>query len=229
MTTSWPVTPQPANSSSNPIIRSGESPGSGETVRVRFSSQNSSSDVSVTKAPEQHASCVHHRGECARRTPCRGRQASLLDVSPIEVSGQVSRLSRLIDRRLAASFVRFGLESWMYDVLATLRRSGEPYELTAGDLMRDTMVTTGAFTNRIDRLEQRGLVERATSEDRRKVIVRLTKRGLDTVDEVVVAHMVTEREILSSLSIRQQHGLAAVMRTMLLSLGDRTPAEIDVQ
>lgn len=122
MTTSWPVTPQPANSSSKPIIRSGDSPGSGETVRVRFSSQNSSSDVSVTKAS-------HIAGPS-------------------------------------------GLESWMYDVLATLRRSGEPYELTAGDLMRDTMVTTGAFTNRIDRLEQRGLVERATSEDRRKVIVR---------------------------------------------------------
>ena len=117
----------------------------------------------------------------------------------------------------------------MYDVLATLRRSGEPYELTAGDLMRATMVTTGAVTNRIDRLEQRGLVERATSSDRRKVIVRLTKRGLDTVDEVVTAHMATEREILGSLSFRQQRDLGGVLRSMLLSLGDHAPAEREVQ
>ncbi|MDP9464241.1 MAG: MarR family transcriptional regulator, partial [Actinomycetota bacterium] len=81
-----------------------------------------------------------------------------IDTSPIEVIGRVSRLSRLIDRRLAENFARSDLESWMYDVLATLRRSGEPYELTAGDLMRQAMVTTGALTNRIDRLEQRGLV-----------------------------------------------------------------------
>src|SRR4249920_2829744 len=84
-----------------------------------------------------------------------------IDVSPIEVVGRVSRLSRLIDQRLADSFARFDLEDWMYDVLATLRRSGEPFQLNAGDLMRQSMVTTGAITNRIDRLEQRGLVERA--------------------------------------------------------------------
>ena len=143
-----------------------------------------------------------------------------VDSSPIEVIGRVSRLSRLIDQHLAENFARYDLEDWMYDVLATLRRSGEPYQLTAGDLMRQSMVTTGAMTNRIDRLEQRGLVERASTDDRRKVIVRLTKRGLDTVDEVVVAHMGTEREILSSLSSRQQHDLAKLLRITLIALGD---------
>src|SRR5512138_19437 len=93
-----------------------------------------------------------------------------VDVSPIHIVGRVSRLSRLVDRRLAANFARFGIENWMYDVLATLRRAGEPYELTAGDLVRQSMVTTGAITNRIDRLEARGLVERARTDDRRKVI-----------------------------------------------------------
>ena len=72
-----------------------------------------------------------------------------LDVSPIEVIGRISRLSRLIDRRLEENFARFDIEAWMYDVLATLRRGGEPYELTAGDLVRQSMVTTGAITNRI--------------------------------------------------------------------------------
>ena len=100
-----------------------------------------------------------------------------LDSSPIGVIGRVSRLSRLVDRRLAENFARFGLENWMYDVLATLRRSGPPHELTAGMLVRRTMVTTGAITNRIDRLAERGLVARdADADDRRKVLVRLTRR-----------------------------------------------------
>ena len=144
-----------------------------------------------------------------------------LDIAPIGVIGRVSRLSRLVDRRLAQNFARFGIENWMYDVLATLRRSGEPYALTAGDLVRQTMVTTGAITNRIDRLAERGLVERAGTDDRRKVLVRLTAQGFDLVEEVVVAHVATEREILAALSPRQQDELAHLLRTTLLSLGDR--------
>lgn len=144
-----------------------------------------------------------------------------VDVSPIHVIGRVSRLSRLIDRRLAENFARYGIESWMYDVLATLRRSGEPYELTAGELVRQTMVTTGAVTNRIDRLEERGLVQRTRTSDRRKVVVRLTEQGLDLVDEVVHAHLATEREVLAALSPRQQRELAGLLRTALVSLGDR--------
>jgi DNA-binding MarR family transcriptional regulator len=144
-----------------------------------------------------------------------------VDVSPISVIGRVSRLSRLVDRRLAENFARYGIESWMYDVLATLRRSGEPYELTAGDLVGQTMVTTGAITNRIDRLEARGLVERARTDDRRKVIVRLTSQGLDVVEDVVVGHLATEREILAALTPRQQDDLAHLLRTTLLALGDR--------
>jgi DNA-binding MarR family transcriptional regulator len=145
-----------------------------------------------------------------------------VDVSPIHVIGRVSRLSRLVDRRLAENFARYGIESWMYDVLATLRRSGEPYELTAGELVRQTMVTTGAVTNRIDRLEERGLVERTRTRDRRKVVVRLTQKGLDLVDDVVHSHMATEREILAALSPRQQLELTGLLRTILVSLGDRT-------
>jgi len=138
----------------------------------------------------------------------------------MQVIGRVSRLSRLIDRRLAENFARHGLENWMYDVLATLRRAGEPYELTAGDLVRQSMVTTGAVTNRIDRLAERGLVERAPAGDRRKVIVRLTRSGLDLVDEVVAGHMATERALLSALSPRQQADLAGLLRAALLALDD---------
>ncbi len=144
-----------------------------------------------------------------------------VDVSPMHVIGRVSRLARLVDRRLAENFAHHGIEAWMFDVLATLRRSGEPYELAAGDLVGQTMVTTGAITNRIDRLEERGLVERASASDRRKVIVRLTKPGLDLVDEAITTHMATEREILAALSPRQHHDLANLLRALSLNLGDR--------
>ena len=143
-----------------------------------------------------------------------------LDSKPMAVVGRLSRLSRLVDRELGLNFARHGIEAWMYDVLATLRRSGDPFELTAGELVRQSMVTTGAITNRIDRLAQRGLVERASAEDRRKVIVRLTKTGFALVEEVVGTHLQTEREILGALSLRQQKELAGLLRTTLLALGD---------
>lgn len=148
-----------------------------------------------------------------------------VDVTPMAVIGRISRLSRLIDRRLAENFAQHGIENWMYDVLATLRRSGEPYELTAGDLVRQTMVTTGAITNRIDRLEARGLVDRTRSaDDRRKVNVRLTPRGLELVDDVVDSHMATERDILAGLSAQEQGELMGHLRTTLIRLGDHAEA-----
>ena len=152
-----------------------------------------------------------------------------VDSSPIHVIGRVSRLSRLIDRGLAENFARFGIESWMYDVLATLRRGGEPYELPAGELVRQTMVTTGAITNRIDRLEQRGLVERTGADDRRKVIVRLTAEGRRLVDDVVGAHLATERTILADLSAHQQRELATLLRVVLLTLGDQAHIDGDAR
>lgn len=144
-----------------------------------------------------------------------------IDVTPIEVIGRLSRLSRLVDRRLAENFARYGIEAWMYDVLATLRRSGEPYGLAAGELVRQSMITSGAITNRIDRLEERALVERTGTDDRRMVIVRLTATGRDAVDNVVASHMDTEREVLAPLSARQQRALAQMLRKTLLALGDR--------
>ena len=112
------------------------------------------------------------------------------------------------------------------DALATLRRNGEPYQLAAGELVRQTMVTTGAITNRIDRLEERGFVERVRPpEDRRKVFVRLTDEGLAAVDSTVADHMATEDEILSPLDDSSRTQLADLLRAVLLELGDTPTAE----
>lgn len=144
-----------------------------------------------------------------------------LDVSPMAILGRVSRLSRLVDRRLAENFAQHGIDNWMYDVLATLRRSGEPYELSPGQLVRQTMVTTGAMTNRIDRLIEREMVERSHSQtDRRRVIVRLTPTGLALVDEVAPGHYLLEGELLDALSLAKRQQLAASLRAVLIDLGD---------
>lgn len=153
------------------------------------------------------------------------RERPDLDHRPVAVIGRLSRLSRLVDRRLAANFERHGIEAWTYDVLATLRRSGPPYELTAGQLVRSSMVTTGAITNRIDRLEARGLVERAGAPDRRRVLVRLTPAGRALVDEVIETHLATERDLLSTLGARERDHLADVLRRLLVDLGDVPDAD----
>lgn len=149
------------------------------------------------------------------------RERPDLDVWPMGIIGRVSRLSRLFDRELKDFFAEHGLELWEFDVLATLRRSGHPFELTAGALNRALMVTSGAITNRIDRMAAKGLVERIPdAEDRRSVRVRLTELGLAKVEELVGLHVANEVRLLAALGTEQRDQLAAMLRTLLESLGD---------
>jgi DNA-binding MarR family transcriptional regulator len=137
------------------------------------------------------------------------------------IVGRVSRLSRLFDTRLKEFFAEHGLERWEFDVLATLRRSGPPYELTAGTLNRAAMITSGAITNRIDRMAKRGLVERVPdTEDRRSVRVRLTDRGWETIEAMVGPHTENEALLLAALAPGERDQLAAMLRGLLESLGD---------
>ncbi|MCO5972741.1 MarR family winged helix-turn-helix transcriptional regulator [Actinoallomurus soli] len=149
------------------------------------------------------------------------RERPDLDAWPMGIIGRINRLSRLVDRELKDFFAAHGLEHWEFDVLATLRRSGPPYALTAGALNRAAMVTSGAITNRIDRLAAKGLVERVPDEqDRRSVRVRLTERGRALVDEVVGLHVANEARLLASLSPDRRMELADLLRDLLESFGD---------
>jgi len=144
-----------------------------------------------------------------------------VDVSPIQIVGRVSRLSRHFERALKVHFADFDLERWEFDVLATLRRSGKPYELTAGALLKMALVTSGAMTNRIDRLESRGLVERRTDPaDRRTVRIRLTPQGRKTVDTILVGHMANEERMLAPLDPRERSELEVLLRKLLVAFGD---------
>ncbi|WP_141575440.1 MarR family winged helix-turn-helix transcriptional regulator [Actinomadura sp. WMMA1423] len=150
-----------------------------------------------------------------------GRERPDLDVSAMGVVGRISRAQLLLGRELKEFFAARGLESWEFDVLATLRRHGAPYELTAGALLRAAMVTSGAITNRIDRMQARGLVERVRDTgDRRSVRVRLTPRGLEIVDEVVGLHAANEERLLAGLPPADRERLASALRALLESLGD---------
>lgn len=150
-----------------------------------------------------------------------GRERPDLDVSPMGVIGRISRAQMLLSRELKDFFAERGLENWEFDVLATLRRNGAPYELTAGALLKSAMVTSGAITNRIDRMEARGLVERVRDAgDRRSVRIRLTGRGLAVVDEAVGLHVANEDRLLAALDPADRERLAGTLRTLLESLGD---------
>lgn len=144
-----------------------------------------------------------------------------LDVSPMAVLGALSEAANLVSReRLAPVFARFGLQSGEFDVLATLRRSGAPYALTPTALYEATMVTSGAITARLDRLEKAGLIGRAPHPgDRRGVIVQLTPKGKALIDEAVTAHVANEHQILAGLTQDERETLAALLAKLVGSLG----------
>ncbi len=98
-----------------------------------------------------------------------------LDSRPLAVVGRILRLAGILERRANAALKPFGLPIWAFDVLGTLRRQGAPFSMTPTELMRSTMLSSGAMTNRIDRLEEQGLVAREPDpDDRRSLHVRLT-------------------------------------------------------
>ena len=153
-----------------------------------------------------------------------GRERGDLDLAPVEVFSRISRLSRHLDLARRAAFTAHGIESWEFDVLAALRRAGAPYELSPGRLLRETLVTSGTMTNRVDRLAGRGFVERSPDpEDRRGVIVRLTPEGKAAVDGAFEALLDAERALLSGLPPREQARLATLLRTLLAPFSDAEP------
>jgi DNA-binding MarR family transcriptional regulator len=138
-----------------------------------------------------------------------------IDASPMEVIGRISRLAADLDPLLAPVFTSHGLGDGEFDVLATLRRSGEPFELSPGELGASMMVTSGAVTKRIDRLERSGLVTRRVSEvDARARLIRLTAEGRRIVDEAVVDHVANEKRLLSGLSAAERETLADLLRKL---------------
>jgi DNA-binding MarR family transcriptional regulator len=144
------------------------------------------------------------------------RERPDLEVEPMQVLSRVTRLARHLDLARRTAFAQHGLETWEFDVLSALRRAGPPYELSPGRLIRETMVTSGTMTNRVDRLAAQGLVERLPDpEDRRGVLVRLTASGRSRVDAALEGLLSQERLLLAGLSARDRTTLAGLLRTVV--------------
>lgn len=147
------------------------------------------------------------------------RERADLDLAPVEVFSRISRLARLLDRARRDAFTAESIEPWEFDVLAALRRTGSPYQLSPGQLLRETMVTSGTMTNRIDRLSERGLVERSPDPaDRRGVLVGLTAAGKRAVDGAFETLLASERELLGELSAAERRELAGLLKRLMKPL-----------
>ncbi len=145
------------------------------------------------------------------------RERPDLDVAPLEVMSRLDRLAGVLAERRTRIFARHGLRRHEFDVLAALRREGEPFQLTAGELAARTYVTSGTMTSRLDGLTVRGLVARAPDPaDRRLVRVTLTPAGRELVDAAFQVLLAAERELLTPLPSEAREPLAASLRALLL-------------
>jgi len=150
------------------------------------------------------------------------RERPDLDPSPQGVIARLHRIGLELTERLVAVYAEFGLSEGEFDVLATLRRAGEPYERAAGELADHTLVTTGGLTKRVDRLAARGLVERrAEASDARRRLVRLTPEGLDLIDRAFTAHLANEHRILEELGSADAAALEPLLTRWLRVLDVR--------
>ncbi|MEM8505591.1 MAG: MarR family transcriptional regulator [Cyanobacteria bacterium P01_D01_bin.1] len=145
-----------------------------------------------------------------------------LDVSPMGLIGRTTRLASHLRRAIGDTFSEFGLQPGEFDVLATLRRSGAPYQLSPTELFKSMMVSSGTMTNRIDRLENSGLVERIPDQhDRRGTLIHLTDKGFELIEAAVTAHVANEHRILDVLSQTEKEDLSKLLRKLLLSFEDK--------
>ena len=139
-----------------------------------------------------------------------------VDVSPLEVLSRVSRLARHLDRQRSLVFARHDLETWSFDVLSALRRTKPPHQLSPGQLLALTLVTSGTMTNRLDHLEARELVRRRPDPaDARSIRVELTAAGRRRVDAALKDLVEREDAILAILNKTERAALAGLLRRVV--------------
>ncbi|GGV12277.1 MarR family transcriptional regulator [Streptomyces griseoflavus] len=141
-----------------------------------------------------------------------------LDTAGMEVFGRVFRLARAMGDRMEQAYGRYGISRGEFDVLATLRRAGEPYTLSPRQLSATLMLTTGGMTGRLDKLERAGLLRRSPDpHDRRGLQVTLTGEGLELIDRAVGAGLAEQTEALAALGGERAGQLSALLRELLLA------------
>lgn len=149
------------------------------------------------------------------------KQRPDLDPEPMGVVLRIQALAKILGDHTAEKLQRFNLQWWQYDVLSALRRRGKPYIMAATELADSVMLTSGAMTNRIDRLEKEQLVRRVKDgNDQRRVLVQLTKKGIVLIEEATEARFESAMEAVESLSKRQRESLSNLLRVVLTAHTD---------
>ena len=147
------------------------------------------------------------------------RERPDLNVAPLGYLGRLFRVAQLADAALGTMLAEHGLQPGWFDLLAALRRSGPPFELTPTQLMSATIVTSGGLTKRLDRMAEAGLVaRRADPDDRRGTRVRLTRRGRTTIDRAVQDHVRNEERLLRTLTAADRRTMDALLRRLMADL-----------
>jgi DNA-binding MarR family transcriptional regulator len=155
------------------------------------------------------------------------RERPDIDSHLMVVAGRIRRIAGLVERNLEEAFAPLGLALGGFEVLAALRRAGPPYRLTPTDLYSSLLKSSGAITNRIDRLEEAGLVQRHPDpEDRRGILVRLTPKGKDLVDRAVVAAIETYNADFAPLSAEESKVLATLLKKLTVQDWDRSDVPV---
>ncbi|QIM18991.1 MarR family transcriptional regulator [Leucobacter coleopterorum] len=162
---------------------------------------------------------MKHEDEVDRIIADWSRARPDLDLAPLSVFSRLSRIAKHLDRARAHAFERSGLSSWEFDVLAVLRRGGEPYRQSPKTLVQQTMVSSGTMTNRIDRMAERKLVRRLTDpNDGRGVLVEMTQQGQTLVDAAMTRLSDAEERLLAGLPRSERDRLAALLRRLAASV-----------
>ena len=139
-----------------------------------------------------------------------------LETEPMAMMGRIMRIAKYMETQVAGLHKKYDMKLGEFDVLATLRRSGKPYRLTPSELIGSMMLTSGAMTNRLDKLEAKGLISREHSkEDRRSVSVKLTKDGLVLIDEMMTEHVEMQKKLVKSLSASQKKNTNQLLKAWL--------------
>jgi DNA-binding MarR family transcriptional regulator len=149
------------------------------------------------------------------------RERPDLDASPMAVIARISRVSRFLERSIEEVLGSFGLNEPQFSVLAALRRAGPPFILSPTALYNSLLISSGAMTNRLERLTAAGLVKRIPdTRDRRSMLVALTPHGIQVIDSAITAHTENEHGLLSNLDPAERETLAALLRKVLLQFDD---------
>lgn len=147
------------------------------------------------------------------------RERPDLDISPMGLIGRLGNVTLHLSRKMEKVFSQFGLNTSSFDVLATLRRAGDPYTLSPGEMLSTLMVTSGTMTNRIDQLEKAGwVIRKVNPEDGRSFLVSLTPEGLELINQVIEAHAENQKRLVSGLSQQEQQKLNQLLKVFLNSL-----------